>query len=75
MIGSQEQKISGNRGRGRSGGLLIGNLRRSVFMWGLPCFHQMPNSGENSKMEKVTMLLLELRFKNQGRDCGLKGVH
>lgn len=75
MIGSQEQKISGSGGRGRGGQLSIGNLRRSVFMWGLLCFYQTPNSGEISKMEKVTMLLLELRFKNQGRDCGFKGVH
>ena len=75
MIGSQEQKISGSGSRGRGGGLSIGKLRRSVFMWGLLCFYQTPNSGEISKMEKVTVILLELRFKNQGRDCGFKGVH
>ena len=44
-------------------------------MWGLLFFYRTQNSGEIRKMEKVTMLLLELRFRNQGRDCGLKGVH
>ena len=49
--------------------------KEKCFHVGFALFYQTPNSGEISKMEKVTMLLLELRFKNQGRDCGFKGVH